>query len=190
MVCVLEKEGMRVHIYNVGDSECFMVVPSLNWRFDLLSTIHRAQNPREIDRIRMLNATHLVTIEKNRVNGAMEARLCGYGVSRAFGDHKYSKMPYLHADILSCEGDYTVADLRAYPETWLVLHCDGLTECLRHDQVLSLMRERNIDSAGLTAAQVAEILGNAGYAAGSTDSTPIDSHASCHLRISDKIFLL
>lgn len=167
MVCVLEKDSMRVHIYNVGDSECFMVDPTLNWRFDLLSTIHRAQNPREVDRIKLLNAAHLVTIEKNRVNGAMEARLCGYGVSRAFGDHVYAKMPYLHADILSCEGDYTCVDLQGMAEAWLVLHCDGLTECARHDQVVSWMKQM---PPGTSAEQMADILGKAGLDAGSTDS--------------------
>jgi serine/threonine protein phosphatase PrpC len=168
VVCVLEKDSMRVHVYNVGDSECFMVSPSSAWSFNLLSTIHRAQNPREVDRIRMLNATHLVTIEKNRVNGAMEARLCGYGVSRAFGDHKYAKMPFLHADILSCEGDYSCIDLASSGEAWIVLHCDGLTECLAHDQVLAIMRERVVDKSAL---QVAEMLVGAGYSSGSTDST-------------------
>jgi serine/threonine protein phosphatase PrpC len=91
-VVVFDKEDGVLHAWNLGDCE-IMLLPDTSDKYEILSEMHRGDNPSERQRIeRMVKGSQLIQMARNKINGQMETRVNGYGVSRAFGDFQHGKV--------------------------------------------------------------------------------------------------
>ena len=126
--CVALITKTDIYISNVGDSRC-VLTEGMN-TYDL-SDDHKPENEEETKRITEAGGF----VSDGRVNGELS-------LSRAIGDTYYKQNKNLSVDkqCITCVPEITVRK-RKSADSFLVLACDGLWDCLTSAEASTWVRE-------------------------------------------------